>query len=323
MRILLLLLPLAGAVSPQDLSEEALQSVRKLRVPSGLKVELFAAEPQFVNPVSMSIDDHGRVYVAETHRRHTSVLEVWDRRDWIDGDLASRTVEDRVALYRKHLGAAADKLSVDSERLRVLQDLGGKGRADFAATFADGFNDLADGLGSSVLARGTDVWYTCAPNLWHLRVGPDGKATSREVLATGFGVHMGSGAHDLHGLAMGPDGKIYFTMGDRGFHGVTKEGKTLDSPDCGAALRCNPDGSELEVFATGLRNPEQLCFDAEGNLWTGDNNSDAGDRARWIWIVEGADYGWRFGYQREVLQSPWMVEKLWTTEAAPSQAPPA
>jgi quinoprotein glucose dehydrogenase len=323
MRTLLLILLAALSAAGQDYSEEALQSIRKLHVPPGLKVELFAAEPQFVNPVCMSIDEHGRVYVAETHRRHSAVLEVWDRRDWLDGDLASRTVEDRVALYRKHLGPAADKLGVDAERIRVLQDLGGKGHADFAVTFADGFNDLADGLGSSVLAHGNEVWYTCAPNLWHFTVGPDGKAIKKEVLATGFGVHLGSGAHDLHGLCRGPDGKIYFTMGDRGFHVVTKEGRTLDSPDCGAALRCNPDGSGLEVFATGLRNPEQLCFDAQGNLWTGDNNSDAGDKARWIWIVEGADYGWRFGYQREVLKTPWMIERLWTTEAAPSQAPVA
>jgi sugar lactone lactonase YvrE len=53
----------------QDWSDEAAQSVKKLRVPAGLKVELFAAEPQFVNPVALSIDDKGRVYVAETHRR--------------------------------------------------------------------------------------------------------------------------------------------------------------------------------------------------------------------------------------------------------------
>jgi len=299
----------------QGWSEEADQSARKLHVPAGLKVELRAAEPQFVNPVALSLDDQGRIYVAETHRRRSGVLEVWDRRDWLDGDLASRTVEDRVALYRKHLGAAADKLAVDSERLRVLE-------GSDAKTFAEGFNDLADGLGSSVLARGKDVWYTCAPNLWHLTVGPDGKASARKVLHTGFGVHMGSGAHDLHGLCFGPDGKIYFSIGDRGFH-VEAEGKTLDNPDSGAVLRCNPDGSGLEVYATGLRNPEQLCFDAAGNLWTGDNNSDAGDKARWVWVVEGGEYGWRFGYQREVLKSPWMIERLWTTEAAPSQVPPA
>ncbi|HVR86067.1 MAG TPA: PQQ-dependent sugar dehydrogenase, partial [Planctomycetota bacterium] len=325
MRLLLLLL-LAANGDPQEYSDEARESVRKLRVPAGLKVELFAAEPQFVNPVAMSFDEKGRVYVAETHRRHSSVLEVWDRRDWLDGDLAARTVEDRVALYRKKLGAAADKLAADSERVRVLQDLGGKGHADFADTFAAGFNDLADGLGSSVLARGNEVWYTCAPKLWHLTVGPDGRASAREVLHDGFGVHMGSGAHDLHGLCFGPDGRIYFSMGDRGFHVQTKEGKTFDSPDSGAVLRCNPDGSDLEVFATGLRNPEQLCFDAQGNLWTGDNNADAGDRARWVYVAEGGDSGWRFGYQREVLKSPWMIERLWaleTASTAPSQVPPA
>ena len=108
MRTLLLILLAALSAAGQDYSEEALQSIRKLHVPPGLKVELFAAEPQFVNPVCMSIDEHGRVYVAETHRRHSAVLEVWDRRDWLDGDLASRTVEARVARYGKHLGPAAD-----------------------------------------------------------------------------------------------------------------------------------------------------------------------------------------------------------------------
>src|SRR6185295_19955037 len=144
----------------QEYSDDALQSTRKLRVMAGLKAELFAAEPQFVNPVCLSIDDKGRLYVGETHRRHSSVFEVWDRREWLDGDLASRRVEDRLALYRTHLGAAADKLAVDSERIRLLGDLGGKGHADFAATFAEGFNGLGDGLGSSVVARGNEVWYT-------------------------------------------------------------------------------------------------------------------------------------------------------------------
>ncbi|HXX94706.1 MAG TPA: HEAT repeat domain-containing protein, partial [Planctomycetota bacterium] len=147
-----------------------------------------------------------------------------------------------------------------------------------------------------------------------------GSAGERKLLQTGFGVHMGSGAHDLHGLAIGPDGKIYFTMGDRGL----SVGK-FHYPDTGAVLRCNPDGSEFEVVATGVRNPEQLAFDAHGNLFTGDNNSDAGDKARWVWIVEGGDSGWRFGYQHNILKSPWMVERQWEIEAgahSPSLVPP-
>ncbi len=300
--------------------DEAEQSVKKLRVAPGLKAELWAAEPQAVNIVGFTIDDRMRFYVTETHRRHTSVYEVWDRAEWQDGDLAARTVADRVAVYRKHLGAEAAKLEVESERIRVLEDRAGRGRADFAITFAEGFNTLADGLGSGVLARGDDVWFTCVPNLWHFKASAGGSAAERKVLHTGFGVHMGSGAHDLHGLCFGPDGKIYFSMGDRGLNVGT-----IALPDTGAVLRCNPDGSELEVVATGVRNPEQLAFDALGNLWSGDNNSDAGDKARWVWVLEGGDSGWRFGYQHNILKSPWMVEKQWAIEAgatAPSLVPP-
>src|SRR4030095_4276119 len=62
------------------------------------------------------------------------------------------------------------------------------------------------------------------------------------------------------------------------------------------------------------RNPQKLVFDELGNLFTGDNNADGGDRARWVHVIEGADSGYRYGYQwmnAPHLRGPWNEEKLW------------
>ena len=123
--------------------------------------------------------------------------------------------------------------------------------------------------------------------------------------------------HDLHGMVWGPDGRLYFSMGDRGYSVTTREGVLLEppmGPGRGAVFRVNPDGSGLEVFAHGVRNPQELAFDDHGNLFTGDNNGDGGDAARVVYVVEGGETGWSMPFQTLVgdyVRGPWMEERLW------------
>src|SRR5262249_34286815 len=202
----------------------------------------------------------------------------------------------------------------EHERVRLVEDTDGDGQADRSTVFADGFHHLEDGIGAGLLARGGSVWYACIPDLWLLRdTKGTGRADVRTRLHHGYGVHIAFYGHDLHGLRLGPDGKLYYTVGDRGANVRTPSGSAF-LPDEGAVFRCNPDGSELEVVHRGLRNPQELAFDEHGNLFTGDNNSDAGDQARWVQVVDGGDSGWRMSYQYGTamgVRGPFMAEDQW------------
>lgn len=306
--------PMAYSPFVAAASDEAQRSLARIHVPEGFAAELFAAEPLLANPVAFCFDYQGRAYVCETFRHFAGVTDNRDHMYWLADDLACQTVADRVAMFRKHLGDRFASYTTEHERLRLVSDTDGDGVADTASVFADGFKDPADGIAAGVLVRGRDVYYACLPNLWLLRdENNDGQADVRESLHSGYGVHVAFLGHDLHGLVMGPDGRLYFSMGDRGFN-VEADGRQIVYPHTGAVLRCNPDGTQLEVFATGLRNPQELVFDDYGNLFTGDNNSDGGDKARWVHVLEGADAGWRMYYQyisKPVLRGPWNAEKLW------------
>ena len=306
--------PYANKVAPA--SDQWKTVAKRMQLPPGVKVDLWAAEPHVANIVAFHFDEKGRCYVAETFRLHHGVTDNRSHMYWLDDDLACRTVADRVAMYKKHLKGKFLTYETDHDRVRLVEDTKGLGKADKSTVFADGFKNAADGIGSGVLARQGKVWFTCIPDLWFLQdTKGTGRADVKKSLHTGYGVHVAFLGHDMHGLIMGPDGKLYYSIGDRGLH-VEHEGKTHSAPDTGAVLRCNPDGSELEIVATGLRNPQELAFDELGNLFTGDNNADGGDKARWVHLVDGGDSGWRIGYQ--YLNSPklgvWNEERLWHTQ---------
>ena len=293
-------------------SNEGKRAFEGFKLPDGMVGSLFAAEPMVANPVAFAIDEKGRVYVAETFRQQHGVEDNRYHMSWLHDDLALQTVEQRVEMFRKHLGEKVYEYTAHHDRIRLLEDSDGDGKADKSTVYADGFNAIEDGTGAGLLVRNGDVFYTCIPKLWKLRdEDGDGVADKRDALHHGYGVRVAFRGHDMHGLIMGPDGRIYFSIGDRGYNVETKEGTQLVRPDTGAVFRCEPDGTGLEVFAYGLRNPQELAFDDYGNLFTGDNNSDSGDKARWVYVVEGGDTGWRMYYQYLSDRGPWNREKLW------------
>lgn len=293
-------------------SSDAELAIKNFQLPAGLKAELFAAEPQLANPVCISIDLRGRVYVAETFRAGLGDID-GPTGATLDTDLPHRTVDERIDWLKKRWGAGVSKFEKDHERIRLLEDANGDGRADRDSVFMLS-SGVLDGIGAGVLANKGDVYWACSPRLWKLRdTDGGGKAGARDTLHYGYGVHGGIRGHDLHGLRIGPDGKLYMSMGDRGFHIVDGK-RVVSSPDTGGVLRCNLDGSDLEIFASGLRNSEDLVFDEYGNLFTCDNDSGVGDKCKIIYIVEGGDNGWRNAYQFIHLPTPrgmWNLEKLW------------
>jgi quinoprotein glucose dehydrogenase len=301
-------------------SNEGRDQIKGFRLADGLVCDLVAAEPLLCNPVAFAFDGAGRCYVAETFRIKDGVFDTRDYMPWKDDDLACRTVADRLAMYSKHMPIRSARYAAYSERVQMLVDTDKNGTFDRSTVFAEGFNSLADGIAAGVLPVGGDVWFANIPKLWRLRdTNGDGVADERVAVHEGFGVHTSLIGHDLHGLIVGPDRRLWFSIGDRGLH-VQQGERTLAYPDEGAVLRCELDGSDLEVVHRGLRNPQKLAFDAQGDLFTGDNNSDGGDLARIVQIVPGADSGWRIGYQWLDDRGAWNREKMWRPRH-PGQTP--
>jgi len=288
------------------------QSVDAISHPEGLDVSLWAGSDQLSNPVAFTFDNQGRMFLCETFRQNKGVEDNRGHMDWLDDDLAAQSLEDRLAYFKHHLGDELAAYEAEEDRITVISDEDGDGRADKDWVFADGFSSALTGTGAGVLVLGNDVYYTCIPDLWKITdADGDGLSDQQQSLHYGYGVRVAFRGHDSHGLVLGPDGRIYFSIGDRGYNIRTKDGRELKDPESGAVFRCELDGSGLEVFATGLRNPQELIFDTAGNLFTGDNNSDSGDEARWVHVVEGSETGWRMAFQYLSDRGPWNREKLW------------
>lgn len=204
------------------------EAENKFIVPPGFEVRLFAAEPDVVNPVAMTWDERGRLWVLE--------------------------------LYEYPLGAPPGQKGRD--RIKILEDTDNDGRADKVTVFADGFS-LATGL---ALGNG-GVYVGQAPDLLFLQdTNHDDKADTRQVLLTGFGLE--DRHELLNGFTWGPDGWLYMTHGVFTRSKVKIPEATEPGIEMTAAVaRFHPRTKKFEIYAEGTSNPWGVDFDATGNAF--------------------------------------------------------
>jgi len=233
--------------------QAALDSVKQFKVADGVEVTLFAAEPMVVNPTDIEVDSQGRVWVTEG-ANYRSTFQRWGI------------------------------LRPEGDRIVVLEDTDGDGRADKETVF---YQDPSINAALGICVLGNKVIVSVSPNVFVLTdTDGDGKADKRELLFTGIaGVDHD---HGVHAFVFGPDGKLYFNMGNEGkhlryplepslsLHGpVTNvasrpvidlagnEVKTDGKPyRNGMVFRCNLDGSQVETLAWNFRNNYEVAVDS-------------------------------------------------------------
>lgn len=324
---------LSLVITPTLSGQESNPESSESRFPK-LEFRKWSGDINVPDPVSVSMDDQGRVYATQTRRRKIQDLDIRQHSEWIPDDLAMQSVEDKRSFLKRKLAIGGDQsiqskhvrdlnqdgqhdwrdLQVVSEAIYQLSDTNDDGTADEMKVFAEDFQTEVTGIAAGVLAHDGSVWATIAPDVWKLTdTDGDGQADQREVMAHGFGLHLAYAGHDMHGLTVGPDGKIYWSIGDKGINVRSDDGEHHFFPNQGGVLRCNPDGTDFEVFAHGLRNVQELAFDKFGNLFGVDNDSDQpSEKERFVYIVNGMDAGWRCNYQyRKGNYNPWVDERLW------------
>ncbi len=255
----------AAAQVPPDKAEATFTVV------DGLEFKLWASEPLFVNPTCIDIDHKGRVWVCES-------------------------VNYRTKLRGKPLNRP------EGDRIVILEDTTGSGKADKATTFYQSpelFAPLGIAVAKDPVGPGYKVYVCQSPDIL---VFTDSKGVGKAdgpptKLLSGFGGIDHD--HGVHGILIGPDMKLYFSVGDTGVKNLqSSDGKgrkwTSNDTDCraGTIWRCNMDGTNLELIAHNFRNEYEPCVDSFGTVFVSDNDDDGQQQTRICYVMPGGNYGY-------------------------------
>ncbi|MDH3583226.1 MAG: HEAT repeat domain-containing protein, partial [Phycisphaerae bacterium] len=182
------------------------------KVAEGFEVNLFAADPMIANPIQMNWDERGRLWVA-TSPIYPHIVP----------------------------GAKAD------DKVIVLEDTDGDGRADRRTVFAEGLL-----IPTSVLPGDGGAYVANSTQLLHLAdTDGDGKADRRRIVLDGFGTE--DTHHILHALRWGPEGYMYFNQSIY-IHSYVETPWGVRHLLGGGIWRFRPDSLKLNVFARGFVN---------------------------------------------------------------------
>ena len=231
---------------------------------SRLVVELFAAAPDIVQPIAADFDSRGRLLVVESHTHFRPA---------------------------KYDGPKFD-------RIRVLEDTDGDGKADKFTTFFEGTTHTMD---VAVHPDGS-VYVATRNEILRLR-DTDGDGKADEKVRIAFLDTAGNYPHNgLSGLSFDSRGNLNFGLGENlgaGYKLIGADGKTLTGGgEGGNVFWCTADGKNLRRVATGFWNPFGSCRDIFGRLFVVDDDPDSSPPCRMLHIVEGGDYGFQFRYGR-------------------------
>jgi putative membrane-bound dehydrogenase-like protein len=224
------------------------EAAGRMSVAEGLEVRLVAAEPMVRQPVAIEFDDRGRLWVIQ-YLQYPNPAGL----KRVRVDRYSRTIYDRVPEPPPR-GPRGD------DRITILEDTDGDGRADRARDFLSGLN-LASGL---AFGRG-GVFVLQAPYLLFYpdRDGDDVPDGEPEVLLNGFGM---DDAHSVaNSLTWGPDGWLY------GLQGSTVTARVRGVEFQQGVWRYEPVSGRFELFAEGGGNMWGLDFDRRGDLFASTN----------------------------------------------------
>lgn len=261
--------------------------------------------------VALAVDEAGRVFLALSGRSFgRGVYDVSEREALAKQDRTVMTLEDRQRVTEEWIRAGHFKPAPQDavESVICLTDTDGDAKADTRTQVVPPWGGLLDGPAGGLALLADSVFFACTPALWKFPAVPAAQppAAPPAALVQGLGIRTGAGWPGCRAVTCGPDGRVYFTVGDRGAAAVSGDGTLISLEATGGVFRCEADGTGLELLARGLRDPAGIVVDERGRVFVADVAA-GGSATRLLYVVPGADFGWNAVSQADGARGPMVL----------------